>query len=87
MRLFDSIAVLGRPVGFARARWGVTDAEGVLALIIQQSLCVPCIVERSEITPARVESILSALGETLGIRWMLWSCAACNQTRDVFRLG
>jgi len=51
-----------------RIRWETTDAEGVLAVIQRQSLCVPCIVERSQVSPGLLQSILVALSEPLEIR-------------------
>ena len=67
-------------------RWDVTDAEAVLAAILDHPLCVPCIVEGSGVILARVESILQALGPTLEIGWMQWLCAACKEMGDVYRL-
>jgi hypothetical protein len=70
-----------------RVRWETADAEGVLAVIYRQSLCVLCIVERSQISQDCVESILVALGEPLEIRRSLRPCGTCGQPQDVFRLG
>jgi hypothetical protein len=70
-----------------RVRWETTDAEGVLAVIHRQSLCVPCIVERSQVSQDYVESILVALSEPLESRQSLRSCGTCGQPQDVFRLG
>ena len=67
-------------------RWDMADAESVLAAILDQPLCMPCIVEGSGVTLARVESILRALGPMLEIGWMRWLCAACKQMGDVYRL-
>jgi hypothetical protein len=70
----------------ATTRWDVTDAESVLTAILDQPLCVPCIAERAGVAQARVESILEALGPTLQIGWMRWSCAACKEPGDIYRL-
>jgi hypothetical protein len=70
-----------------RFRWETADAEGVLAVIHRQSLCVPCIVERSQVSQDCVQSILVALGEPLEIRRSLRPCGTCGQPQDVFRLG
>ena len=71
----------------ATTRWDSTDAESVLAAILDQPLCVSCIVERSGVVRMRVESILRALRTTLGIGWMQWSCAACQEPGDIYRLA
>jgi hypothetical protein len=68
-------------------RWDATVAESVLAAILDEPLCVSCIVERSGVARVRVESILEALGPTLEIGWMRWSCAACKEAADIYRLS
>jgi hypothetical protein len=70
-----------------RVRWEATDAEGVLAVIHRQALCVPCIVERSQVSPGFVQSILVALSEPLEIRRSCRPCGTCGQSYGVFRLG
>jgi hypothetical protein len=70
----------------ATIRWDSTTAETVLAAILDQPLCIPCIVERSGVPRTHVESILEALGPTLEIGWMRWWCAACKEAGDIYRL-
>jgi hypothetical protein len=59
----------------------------VLAAVLDEPLCVSCIVERSGVARTRVESILRALGTTLGMGWMRWLCAACQEPGDIYRLA
>ena len=56
-------------------------------MIHRQSLCVPCIVERSQVSQGSVQSILVALSEPLEIKRSLRPCGTCGQPQDVFRLG
>jgi hypothetical protein len=66
--------------------WDEDSPRVFAALREDEALCIPCLVNKTGITKARIERILTSLGKIVHVRQDVAVCDRCHLMREIFRV-